>query len=194
MPDSGPYSNYRLTVRLSLKNDPGIFATVVDLLSHEKANLGAIDIVAVTKQDIVRDITFDARSEQHGSKIVDRLNALKHVKVISASDRIFLLHLGGKIHVESKVPIKTRNQLSMAYTPGVARVSKAIAADPDKAYALTIKSNCIAIVTDGSAVLGLGNLGALAALPVMEGKSMLFKEFAAINAWPVCLATQNVDE
>ncbi|PIU40090.1 MAG: NAD-dependent malic enzyme [Candidatus Omnitrophica bacterium CG07_land_8_20_14_0_80_50_8] len=194
MPDNGPYSNYRLTVRLSLENKPGVFASVADLLAKEKVNLGAIDIVEVTKEKMIRDITFDAASDAHGKKLIDRLNALEKVKVVSASDRIFLLHLGGKIRVEGKFPIKTRNQLSMAYTPGVARVSQAIAEDPSKVYALTVKSNSVAIVSDGSAVLGLGNLGPAAALPVMEGKAMLFKEFAGIDAWPICLATQDVDE
>ena len=122
------------------------------------------------------------------------LGKLKNVKVIAVSDRVLLLHLGGKIQVQNKIPIQTRHQLSMAYTPGVAKVSQAIAQDPENVYKLTIKSNSIAIVTDGSAVLGLGNLGPEAALPVMEGKAMIFKEFANIDAWPICLATQNVDE
>ncbi|OIO38231.1 MAG: NAD-dependent malic enzyme [Candidatus Omnitrophica bacterium CG1_02_46_14] len=194
MHDNGPYSNYRLTVRLSLENKPGVFATVVDLLAKEKASLGAIDIVEVTKEKMLRDVTFDTMGEAHGKKVIDQLNKLEKVRVVSASDRIFLLHLGGKIRVESKFPIKTRNQLSMAYTPGVARVSQAIAEDPSKVYALTVKSNSVAIVSDGSAVLGLGNLGPAAALPVMEGKAMLFKEFAGIDAWPICLATQEVEE
>ncbi len=194
MPDSGPYSNYRQTVRISLENKPGVFASVVALLAKEQANLGAIDIVEVTKEKMLRDITFDVKNEAHGKNVVDRLNRLKTVKVISSSDRIFLLHLHGKIRVESKFPVNTRNQLSMAYTPGVARVSTAIAEDPSKVYTLTVKGNSVAIVSDGSAVLGLGNLGPEAALPVMEGKAMLFKEFAGIDAWPICLATQNVDE
>ena len=194
MPDLGPYSNHRLTVRLELKNKPGVFATVTELLAKEKANLGAVDIVEVTREGMVRDISFDVSSEEHGNKVLSVLRELPQVKVLSASDRIFLLHLGGKIHVQSKIPIKTRNYLSMVYTPGVARISKAIAEDPSKVYALTVKRNAVAIVTDGSAVLGLGNLGPEAALPVMEGKAMLFKEFAGIDAWPICLATQDVDE
>ena len=188
------YSNYRLTVRLELDNQPGAFASVATLLAKERANLGAVDIVQATKHKMVRDITFDVEDEAHGERVLAQLRRLKSVKVVSFSDPIFLLHLGGKIHVQNKVPIVTRSQLSMAYTPGVAKVSKAIANDVSKAYTLTIKGNSVAVVSDGSAILGLGNLGPEAALPVMEGKAMLFKEFAGIDAWPICLATQDVEE
>jgi len=194
MVDIGPYSNYRLTVRLELANKPGIFARVAALLAEEQANLGAVDIVSATKTRMVRDITFDVQNEEHGKRVLDRLGGLPDVNVLSASDRIFLLHLGGKIRVEGKVPISTRNVLSMVYTPGVGRVSQAIAQDKSKVYAFTSKSNSVAVVTDGSAVLGLGNLGPEAALPVMEGKVMLFKELAGIDAWPLCLNTQDPDE
>ncbi|MBH0189581.1 MAG: NAD-dependent malic enzyme, partial [Nitrospira sp.] len=193
MDDSGPYSNYRLTARLELANKPGVFARVAALLAEEQANLGAVDIVSATKTCMVRDVTFDAQSEAHGKKVLARLAALSDVTVLSASDRIFLLHLGGKIRVEGKIAISTRNVLSMVYTPGVGRVAQAIAQDKSKAYAFTSKSNSVAIVTDGSAVLGLGNLGPEAALPVMEGKAMLFKEFAVIDALPLCLNTQDPD-
>ena len=174
--DIGPYSNYRLTVRLALLNKPGIFAKVAALLAEEGANLGAVDIVSANAERMIRDITFDVQNETHGERVLERLESLPEVNVVSASDRIFLLHLGGKIRVQSKVPVNTRNVLSMIYTPGVGRVCQAIAKDPRKAYAFTIKSNSVAVVTDGSAVLGLGNLGPEAALPVMEGKVMLFKE------------------
>jgi len=194
MVDLGPYSNYRLTVRLELANTPGIFARVAALLADEGANLGAVDIVSATKTQMVRDVTFDVHNEAHGEKVLARLSALPDVTVLSASDRIFLLHLGGKIRVEGKIPINTRNVLSMVYTPGVGRVSQAIARDKSKVYAFTSKSNSVAVVTDGSAVLGLGNLGPEAALPVMEGKVMLFKELAGIDAWPLCLNTQDPDE
>lgn len=194
MVDLGPYSNYRLTVRLELANTPGIFARVAALLADEGANLGAVDIVSATTTHMVRDVTFDVHNEAHGEKVLARLNALPDVTVLSASDRIFLLHLGGKIRVEGKIPINTRNILSMVYTPGVGRVSQAIARDKSKVYAFTSKSNSVAVVTDGSAVLGLGNLGPEAALPVMEGKVMLFKELAGIDAWPLCLNTQDPDE
>ncbi|HSB43390.1 MAG TPA: NAD-dependent malic enzyme [Nitrospira sp.] len=194
MNDIGPYSNYRLTVRLELANKPGMFAKVAATLAEEEANLGAVDLVSATADRMVRDVTFDVRDEAHGDRVLKRLAGIPQVTVLSASDRIFLLHLGGKIQVQSKLPISTRNVLSMVYTPGVGRVSQAIAKDKTKAYAFTTKSNSLAVVTDGSAVLGLGNLGPEAALPVMEGKSMLFKELAGIDAWPICLGTQDPDE
>ncbi len=192
--DVGPYSNYRLAVRLELTQRPGVFAEVATLLAKEGASLGAADIVSASKSIVVRDITFDAKNEEHGQNIVERLDQLDNVKVISASDRIFLLHLGGKIQVGSKFQIKTRNTLSMAYTPGVGRVCQAIAGDPSLAYRFTSKSNSVAVITDGSAVLGLGNLGPQAALPVMEGKVMLFQQFAGIDAWPICLDTRDPQE
>jgi malate dehydrogenase (oxaloacetate-decarboxylating) len=194
MAEIGPYSNYRLTVRLELANKPGIFSRVAALLAEEAANLGAVDLVSATKTRMVRDVTFDVHNEEHGERVLARLSTLPDVTVLSASDRIFLLHLGGKIRVEGKIPINTRNVLSMVYTPGVGRVSLAIARDKSKVYAFTSKSNSVAVITDGSAVLGLGNLGPEAALPVMEGKVMLFKELAGIDAWPVCLNTQDPDE
>lgn len=194
MPEIDTYSNYRLTVRLELANRPGMFARVATALAEEGANLGAVDIVSASPERMIRDVTFDVQSEAHGERVLRRLNDLPDVRVLSASDRIFLLHLGGKIHVQSKFPLTTRNVLSMVYTPGVGRVSQAIAKDRSKAYAFTTKGNSVAIVTDGSAVLGLGNLGPEAALPVMEGKAMLFKEFAGIDAWPICLSTQDPDE
>ncbi len=184
----------KLTVRLELVNKPGVFAQVVKVIAKGNANLGAVDIVEVTPHKVIRDVTFDVASDEHGQRIIDALNKLENIKVVSFSDPIFLLHLGGKIHIQNKVPLKTRNQLSMAYTPGVAKVCMAIAQEHSKVNTLTIKSNSIAVVTDGSAILGLGNLGPEAALPVMEGKAMLFKEFADIDAWPICLATQDVEE
>ena len=153
MTDIGPYSNYRLTVRLELANTPGMFAKLAAVLAEEGANLGAVDIVSATAECMMRDVTFDVQDEAHGEKVLARLGSLPDVNVLSASDRIFLLHLGGKIHVQSKFPITTRNVLSMVYTPGVGRVSQAIAKDKTKAYAFTSKSNTVAVVTDGSAVL-----------------------------------------
>ena len=192
--DSGPYSNYRMAVRLELTQRPGVFAQLATALAEEGASVGAVDLISATKKTVVRDVTFDAQSEDHGERVLRRLNALPDVKVIAASDNIFMMHLGGKIRVESKFPIKTRNTLSMIYTPGVGRVVKAIAEDRNKAYAFTSKQNSIAVVTDGSAILGLGNLGPEAALPVMEGKVMLLNQFANIDAWPLCLSTQDPDE
>jgi malate dehydrogenase (oxaloacetate-decarboxylating) len=191
MADQETYCDYRMTVRVEIANQPGQFARIATALAEEGANLGAIDIVEVRRGKMVRDITFDAQTEAHAQRVLDRLRALDGVRVLSASDRIFLLHLGGKIHTRSKVPVRTRNTLSMAYTPGVARVVRAIAEDKSKAYAFTSKANSVAVVTDGSAILGLGNLGPEAALPVMEGKVMLLKEFADIGGWPLCLATQD---
>ncbi|MCL4507944.1 MAG: NAD-dependent malic enzyme [Chloroflexi bacterium] len=154
-------------------------------------DIGAIDIVRADRNILTRDITVSARDDEHAQAIVDAIRTMPGVEVINVSDRVFLLHLGGKIEVHSKAPIKTRDDLSMAYTPGVARVCHAIAADPSKAFQLTIKRNTVAVVSDGSAVLGLGNIGPEAALPVMEGKAALFKEFAGVDAFPICLNEQD---
>src|SRR5262245_2961670 len=193
-PDQEPYCDFRMTVRVEIPNQPGQFARLATLFAEEGANLGAIDIVEVRKGRMVRDVTFDARSQAHADRILERIRSLPGVRIRSASDLIFLVHLGGKISTRARMPVRTRNALSQLYTPGVARVSAAIAADPEKAFAFTSKANSVAVVTDGSAILGLGNLGPLAALPVMEGKTMLFKEFADIDGWPLCLSTQDPDE
>src|SRR5579871_5936226 len=193
MMDQEPYCDYRMTVRVELPNHPGQFARLATVIAEENANLGAIDIVEARRDKKIRDITFDAQSEAHAQRVVERLRTLPQVRVLSASDRVFLMHLGGKIHTRSRIPIRTRNALSVAYTPGVARVSRAIADDKSKAYAFTTKANSVAVVSDGSAILGLGNLGPEAAMPVMEGKVMLLKEFADIDGWPLCLATQDTE-
>src|SRR5205814_2450186 len=142
----------------------------------------------------IRDLTVNAGSADHGAAIVEAARHVDGVEVINVSDRVFLMHLGGKIEVVSKAPLKTRADLSMAYTPGVARICEAIQNDPEKAFTLTIKKNTVAVVTDGTAVLGLGDIGPAAALPVMEGKAMLFKEFGGVNAFPICLNTKDPDE
>jgi malate dehydrogenase (oxaloacetate-decarboxylating) len=193
-PDQEPYCDYRMTVRVEIPNQPGQFARIATLFAEEGANLGAIDIVEVRRNRMIRDITFDAQSEAHAERVVSRLRTMPGMKVRSASDRVFLLHLGGKISTRNKVPVRTRNTLSMMYTPGVARVCRAIAEDADKVFAFTSKANSVAVVSDGSAILGLGNLGAAAAMPVMEGKIMLLKEFADIDGWPLCLATQDTEQ
>jgi malate dehydrogenase (oxaloacetate-decarboxylating) len=167
---------------------------VTSAIGKAGGDIGAIDLVEVGKTTITRDLTFKARDERHAQQVIDRIRAVPGVRVVNASDRTFLMHLGGKIEVRGKVPVKTRDDLSMAYTPGVARVCLAIHQDPDKAYALTIKQNCVAVVTDGSAVLGLGDIGPAAAQPVMEGKALLFKELAGVDAFPLCLATKDVQE
>jgi malate dehydrogenase (oxaloacetate-decarboxylating) len=153
-----------------------------------------LDVVESHTATLVVDISCNALNEDHGREITEALDALAGVQVRKVSDRTFLLHLGGKLEVQSKVALRTRDDLSRAYTPGVARVCQAIAANPDDARRLTIKRNTVAVVTDGSAVLGLGNLGAAAAMPVMEGKAALFKRFGGVDAWPVCLDTQDTEE
>lgn len=189
-----PTASYSLTVRLRLTNTPGMLGAVATRIGEEGGDVGAIDIVEVSKGAIVRDLTVNCQDEVHGGRIVEAIKALEGVEVIHVSDLTFLAHLGGKIEIANRIPVKTRADLSRAYTPGVARVCSAIAKDPVKAYGLTIKKNTVAVVTDGSAVLGLGNLGPEAAMPVMEGKAMLFKEFANVDGWPIALNTQNVDE
>ncbi len=157
-------------------------------------DIGAIDIVSVASDFITRDITVNAASSEHGEKIVEAVKDIDAIEVINVSDRTPLMHIGGKIEVISKMPLKTRADLSMAYTPGVARVCEAIHADPEKAFTLTIKKSTVAVVSDGSAVLGLGDLGPAAAMPVMEGKAMLFKEFAGVDAFSICLSTKDPDK
>lgn len=183
-----------ITVRLRLENIPGVLSDVIAAIGEQQGNVGAIDIVRAESGYLVRDLTIDTGGEEHAEAIIAALRALPRVELVSHSDRTFLLHLGGKIEVRSKQPLKTRDQLSMAYTPGVARVCRAIAEDPDAVYNLTIKRNSVAVVTDGSAVLGLGNIGPEAALPVMEGKAQLFKEFGGVDAFPICLATQETEQ
>lgn len=183
-----------ITMRISLPNRPGMFAKVAQAIAEVGGNLGALDIVEVNQKKITRDVTIECRSPEHATQVIEKVKELKDIDVINVSDRVFLLHLGGKIKIENKIPIKDRQSLSMAYTPGVARVCEAIHEDVRRVYALTIKKNCVAVVTDGTAVLGLGDIGAEAALPVMEGKAMLFKEFGNVDAFPICLATKDVDE
>jgi len=167
---------------------------ITSAIGKAGGDIGAIDIVSANQTAVTRDYTVNAGNVEHSNQIVDALNAVSGVEVLSFSDRTFLIHLGGKITIECKRALNTRDDLSMAYTPGVARVCSAIASDKSLAYNLTIKKNTIAIVTDGTAVLGLGDIGPEAALPVMEGKSMLFKKFGGINAFPICLDTKDPDE
>jgi malate dehydrogenase (oxaloacetate-decarboxylating) len=189
-----PSASYSATLRVRLANEPGTFARLADAIAGAGGLLGAIDLVRVERGTKVRDVTVLAADEAHVARIVDAVWLLDGIEVENVSDRTFLLHLGGKLEVAAKVALKTRDDLSMAYTPCVARVCRAIADEPDKVWNLTIKQNAVAIVTDGTAVLGLGDIGPEAALPVMEGKAILFKEFAGIDAWPVCLDTTDPDE
>jgi malate dehydrogenase (oxaloacetate-decarboxylating) len=189
-----PSASHSLTLLLRISNTPGSLGRVTSSISELGGDLGAIDIKGVTKTHKIREITLQTRDEKHGESIVERLKTLGIVDVLSVSDRTFLMHAGGKIRIISKVPIATRDDLSMAYTPGVARVCMAIHNDPKKAYRLTIKANTIAIVSDGTAVLGLGDIGPEAAMPVMEGKAMLFKEFGNVDAFPICLDTKDTEE
>ncbi len=191
---TAPSASYSMTVRLEIRNRPGMLGKVTSAIGRAGGDIGAVDLVQTGSRTVVRDITFNARDDQHGTAVVDALRRVAGVRVGNVSDRTFLMHLGGKIEVRGKVPLKTRDDLSMAYTPGVARVCMAIHADPQKAYTLTIKQNAVAVVTDGTAVLGLGDIGPKAAMPVMEGKALLFKEFAGVTAFPLCLATKDVDE
>ncbi len=189
-----PSASFSATLRVHLDDRPGAFADLARAIGDAGGSLGAIDLVRVEEGKKVRDITVDAASADHIEQIVAAVHALAGVEVEHVSDRTFLLHLGGKIEIASKAPLKTRDDLSMAYTPGVARVCTAIAEDPVKVWNLTIKSNTVAVVSDGTAVLGLGDIGPEAAMPVMEGKAMLFKEFGGVDAWPICLATKDPDE
>jgi Malic enzyme len=189
-----PSASNSITVRVVIANRPGMLAKVTSVIGGQGGNIGAIDIVRAEQDELTRDITINTRSDEHAQTIVHEVRGLDGVDVVDISDRTFLLHLGGKLEVESKSPLQTRDQLSMAYTPGVARVCESIHESPSDAHRLTIKSNTVAVVSDGTAVLGLGDIGSTAAIPVMEGKAQLLKEFAGVNGFPVCLDTTDVDE
>jgi malate dehydrogenase (oxaloacetate-decarboxylating) len=189
-----PSASFSATIRVRLDDRPGSFARLAAAIGDAGGSLGAIDLVRVSRGTKVRDVTVLAADDAHIARIVEAVRELSGIEVEHVSDRTFLLHLGGKLRVEPKTPLKTRDDLSMAYTPGVARVSRAIADEPDSVWNLTVKHNTVAVVTDGTAVLGLGDIGPEAALPVMEGKAVLFKEFGGVDAWPICLATRDTDE
>ena len=185
---------YGITIRVEGSPDLQPIALITTALSGAGATITALDVVESMLDKVVIDVTCDTINADHADEITAALNVIAGLVVRKVSDRTFLLHLGGKIEIASKVPLKTRDDLSRAYTPGVARISQAIVEDPTNVRRLTMKRNTVAVVTDGSAVLGLGNIGPAAALPVMEGKAALFKRFADVDAWPVCLDTQDVDE
>ncbi|HEX7740780.1 MAG TPA: NAD-dependent malic enzyme [Marmoricola sp.] len=185
--------SYSITMRLHTALDHSLIGAVATTIADQGGMVTAVDVVDSRPDALVVDVTCSAIDSDHANEIVAAVGALDGITVHKVSDRTFLLHLGGKIEVRSKVPLKTRDDLSMAYTPGVGRVSMALAEHPEDIAKLTIRGNAIAVVTDGSAVLGLGNIGPGAALPVMEGKAALFKQFANIDAWPICLSTQDTD-
>src|SRR5215218_10612840 len=189
-----PSASYSLTLRVRLSSRAGSLGELTTAIGHAGGDIGAIDIVTVGNDYIIRDITVSSVSSKHGEQIVEAVKDVDGVEVIQVSDPTFLMHLGGKIEVVSKVPLKTRADLSMAYTPGVGRVCEAIHKDPEKAFNLTIKKNTVAVVSDGTAVLGLGDIGPAAAMPVMEGKCQLFKEFGGVDAFPICLDTKDPHE
>jgi malate dehydrogenase (oxaloacetate-decarboxylating) len=191
---STPSAQYSLTLRVEIDHLPGMLGKVASAIGDAGGTIGAVDLVQVEGAHTVRDITVETGDAADWPRLAEAVDAVPGARVLDTTDRTFMMHMGGKIELQNKHPLKTRDDLSMAYTPGVARVCSAIHEDPDKAFQYTIKRNTVAIVTDGSAVLGLGDIGPRAAMPVMEGKAMLFKEFAGVDAFPICLDTTDVDE
>ncbi|NOR20579.1 MAG: NAD-dependent malic enzyme [Xanthomonadales bacterium] len=194
MSESPTRAHNSIILRLRIENQPGLLARAVSTIAEAGGNIGAIDIVRYEKGFVIRDVTVDTTGSEQASAISEGLSKVDGISVMHSSDRVFVMHLGGKIEVSSKVPLKSRDDLSMAYTPGVARVCMAIHEDVNKAHNLTIKKNTVAIVSDGTAVLGLGDIGPEAAMPVMEGKAMLFKEFGGVDGFPICLDTKDTEE
>jgi malate dehydrogenase (oxaloacetate-decarboxylating) len=189
-----PSAQYSITLRVRIAHRPGMLGRVATAIGTAGGVIGTVDLVETGGQTLLRDITVETAQEAQWDEIVDAVDALDGVQVVDTIDRTFMLHVGGKIEQHNKHPLRTRDDLSMAYTPGVARVCGAIAADREKAFQYTIKRNTVAVVSDGTAVLGLGDIGPEAAMPVMEGKAMLFKEFAGVDAFPICLATKDAGE
>ena len=185
---------YSLTIRAEYENDPGMLGTLTSAIGDADGSIDALDVVSVRNGRMTRDITVLASDVEHGNVIIEAVRKIAKVKVINVSDPTFLAHLQGKIEVHSRIPVETRNDLSMAYTPGVGRVCMAIHDQPEAVWTLTSKANTVAVVTDGTAVLGLGDIGPEAAMPVMEGKAVLFKEFGGVNAWPIYLTTKEPDD
>ncbi len=187
-------ASYSVVIRLCYPDTPGFLGRIASEIGKVGGSIGSVDIVCAQQGEITRDIVVNARDVAHGEETVAQVRAIPGVTISRVADRTFLAHQHGKIEIRGKVPVKTREDLSMVYTPGVARVCQAILADPEASFKLTIRGNTVAVLSDGSAVLGLGNIGPRAAMPVMEGKCMLFKEFAGVDAFPICLDTQDVDE
>lgn len=189
-----PSVSYTITVRAQYPNVVGSLARIVSAIGGEGGDMGNIDLIESTRDRVTRDISFAAHDLSHAREVVRRIKAIPKVRVLHVLDLAFQRHDGGKIAMAGKLPLRTQQDLALAYTPGVARVSMRIHQEPQAVWGLTIKRNSVAVVTDGTAVLGLGDIGPEAALPVMEGKALLFKEFAGVDAWPLCLATKDPDE
>ena len=189
-----PSAQFRLTIRVNIDDAHGTLGHLTGAIGEAGGIVGAVDLVEVDGSHSLRDIVVDASGKDHWERIVEAVEGIEGVELIDTTDRTFQLHIGGKIEQRNRHPLKTREDLSMAYTPGVARVSLSIADDPDRAFQYTIKRNTVAVVSDGTAVLGLGDIGPRAAMPVMEGKCCLFKEFADVDAFPICLDTTDPDE
>jgi malate dehydrogenase (oxaloacetate-decarboxylating) len=189
-----PSAQFSLTLRIQISHEPGMLGKVASAIGAAGATIGAIDLVRIEGSDTIRDITVETAAASDWPQLTEAINGVTGARILETIDRTFMMHAGGKIEMRSKSPLATREDLSMAYTPGVARVSRAIQHDPEKAFEYTIKHNTVAVVSDGTAVLGLGDIGPRAAMPVMEGKAMLFKEFAGVDAFPICLDTKDPDE
>jgi malate dehydrogenase (oxaloacetate-decarboxylating) len=187
-------AQYSIILRVEIDHRPGMLGRVATAIGEAGGSIGSVDLVSLEPAHTVRDITVETAGEEHAARVADAVRATDGARLIDATDRTFLVHMGGKIEQRNKLPVRTRDDLSMAYTPGVARVCAAIARDRDKAFQYTIKRNTVAVVSDGSAVLGLGDIGPEAAMPVMEGKAVLFKEFGGVDAFPICLSTQDPDQ
>jgi malate dehydrogenase (oxaloacetate-decarboxylating) len=187
-------AQYSIILRVEIDHRPGMLGRVATAIGDAGGSIGSVDLSAIDGLHTIRDITVDTAGEEHATRIGEAVAGVDGVRLIDATDRTFMMHVGGKIEQRNKHALRTRDDLSMAYTPGVARVCSAIAQDRDKAFQYTIKRNTVAVVSDGSAVLGLGDIGPEAAMPVMEGKAVLFKEFGGVDAFPICLSSQDTDE
>ncbi|HVI35663.1 MAG TPA: malic enzyme-like NAD(P)-binding protein, partial [Gaiellales bacterium] len=187
-------AQYSIILRVEIDHRPGMLGRVATAIGDAGGSIGSVDLVSMDNAHTVRDLTVDTAGEEHAAKVADAVHGVEGARLVDTTDRTFLVHVGGKIEQRNKLAIRTRDDLSMAYTPGVARVCAAIARDRDKSFQYTIKRNTVAVVSDGSAVLGLGDIGPEAAMPVMEGKAVLFKEFGGVDAFPICLSTKDPDE
>ena len=194
MPNRLPGVAYSVTIRAEYSNEPGMLGKIASAIGEVGGDIEAVDLVQSSRNIMVRDLTVNASNVAHGQEIVARVRQISGVRVANVSDPTFLLHLGGKLEVHSKTPLRTRNDLSMAYTPGVARVCMAIYDDPGSVWTLTVKGNTVAVVTDGTAVLGLGDIGPLASMPVMEGKAVLYDRFVGLSATPILVDTKDPEE